>query len=57
MPRYRLTIEYDGTGYAGWQRQQNALAVQQVIEETLYRLTGERAPLTGENGTAPNSLG
>ena len=29
----QLTIEYDGTAYAGWQRQENALAVQQVVEE------------------------
>ena len=33
--RIKLTIEYDGTAYAGWQRQENALAVQQVIEEAL----------------------
>ena len=30
-----LTIAYDGTDYAGWQRQNNAVAVQQVLEETL----------------------
>ena len=38
--RVKLTIEYDGTNYAGWQRQENALAVQQVVEEALFRLTG-----------------
>ena len=40
--RIKLTLEYDGTAYAGWQRQQNALAVQQVVEEALARLTGRR---------------
>ena len=35
MPRIQLIIEYDGTNYAGWQRQENALAVQQVLEERL----------------------
>lgn len=33
MPRFKLTIEYDGTGFVGWQRQVNGLAVQQVMEE------------------------
>lgn len=33
MPRFKLTIEYDGTGFVGWQRQINGLSVQQVIEE------------------------
>lgn len=33
MPRYKLTIEYDGTAYHGWQRQDNATSVQQRIEE------------------------
>ena len=42
MRRIQLTIEYDGTNYAGWQRQSNALAVQQVLEEALSRLTGEQ---------------
>ena len=34
MKRMLLTVEYDGTAYAGWQRQRNALSVQQVLEET-----------------------
>ncbi len=39
--RIRLIIEYDGTNYAGWQRQQNALGVQQKLEEALRKLTNE----------------
>ncbi len=35
MPRVLLTIEYLGTRYAGWQRQENALAVQEVVEDAL----------------------
>ena len=38
MPRYKLTIEYDGTEYVGWQRQTNGLSVQEVIESALRRL-------------------
>ena len=36
-----LTLAYDGTNYAGWQRQENALAVQQVLEEALAKLLGQ----------------
>ena len=32
----KLTMEYDGTNYAGWQKQLNAVAVQQIIEEAIY---------------------
>ncbi|MBQ9210790.1 MAG: tRNA pseudouridine(38-40) synthase TruA [Clostridia bacterium] len=40
MKRILLSVEYDGTNYAGWQRQSNGLAVQQVLEEALARATG-----------------
>ena len=51
MRRIHLIIEYDGTRYAGWQRQANALAVQQVVEEKLQKLTGERIGVTGASRT------
>ncbi len=43
MPRYRLTLEYDGSPYCGWQRQAGDLSVQQVLEEAIERFSGERA--------------
>lgn len=45
MPRYRLILEYDGTGYVGWQRQDNGLSMQQVLEEAIERFCGERVTL------------
>ena len=51
MRRIRLIVEYDGTNYAGWQRQSNALAVQQVIEEALSKLTRERVVIHGASRT------
>jgi tRNA pseudouridine38-40 synthase len=47
---YRLIVSYRGTAYAGWQRQENALAVQQVVEEALARLLGSSFP--GGTGVA-----
>lgn len=38
MMSVRLVVEFDGTGYAGWQRQPNGLSVQQVVEEALAEL-------------------
>ena len=51
MKRILLRVEYDGTNYAGWQRQLNGLAVQQVLEEALQRATGERIVVTGASRT------
>lgn len=51
MHTIKLTIEYDGTAYVGWQFQPNGLAVQQVIEESLARLLGERVSLHSSGRT------
>jgi tRNA pseudouridine38-40 synthase len=40
MRTIKLTVEYDGTSYAGWQVQPNGLAIQQVLEETLAKILG-----------------
>lgn len=42
MPRYKLTIEYDGKPFCGWQRQADLMSVQQALEEALERFSGER---------------
>ncbi len=41
MTRWRLTIEYDGGPFMGWQRQEHGPSVQQTLEEALARMTGE----------------
>jgi tRNA pseudouridine38-40 synthase len=51
MPRYRLTLEYDGSPFSGWQRQENGPSVQAAIEEAIYKLSGERVTLTGAGRT------
>ncbi len=42
MPRYRITIEYDGTPFTGWQSQPGGKAVQDAIVGALLRMSGER---------------
>lgn len=49
--RYKLTIEYDGRNYAGWQRQDNALSVQQVLEEKLSEIFNAKITVTGSGRT------
>ena len=39
---FKMELSFDGTAYHGWQRQPNGVTVQEVVEEKLYRLFGER---------------
>ncbi|MEO1745076.1 MAG: tRNA pseudouridine(38-40) synthase TruA [Pseudomonadota bacterium] len=58
MPRYRLTIEYDGTPYVGWQRQTNGYAVQEAVETAILGFTKERISLqvAGRTDTGVHAL-
>jgi tRNA pseudouridine38-40 synthase len=51
VPRYKLTIEYDGTGFVGWQRQANGLSVQEALEAAVTRFCGERVTVHGAGRT------
>ena len=51
MRTIRLTLEYDGTAYSGWQRQPNGHAVQQVVEEALFELLGEHVTVRSSGRT------
>lgn len=51
MRRLRMVVGYDGTDYAGWQRQQNGISVQQRLEETLDRLFHEGTRIQGSGRT------
>jgi tRNA pseudouridine38-40 synthase len=45
VTRFRLTVEYDGRPYMGWQRQAHGPSVQQAIEESVRAITGEAVTL------------
>jgi tRNA pseudouridine38-40 synthase len=51
VPRYKLTIEYDGGGLCGWQRQANGLSVQEAVEAAIERFCGERVTVHGAGRT------
>jgi tRNA pseudouridine38-40 synthase len=51
MPRYRITIEYDGTPFVGWQVQASGRSVQGRITEAIQRFCGENVDLRGAGRT------
>jgi len=51
LPRYKLVIEYDGTPFVGWQRQENGRSVQQALEEAAERLCGAPTRIHGAGRT------
>ncbi|ETR78258.1 tRNA pseudouridine synthase A [Afipia sp. P52-10] len=51
MPRFKLTIEYDGAPFRGWQVQENDLTVQGVLEQAAKALCGEAVRVHGAGRT------
>lgn len=51
MPRVLLRLAYDGTAYAGWQRQDNATSIQALVEAALEPLAGAPVTVTGAGRT------
>jgi len=59
MPRYKLMLEYDGTPFVGWQRQDNGPSVQQALEAAAQALSGEfvTAHAAGRTDAGVHALG
>jgi len=51
MFNYKMTIQYDGTNYAGWQIQQNAVSVQEIISKSIKQIIQEEVNLIGSGRT------
>ncbi|ODT21268.1 MAG: tRNA pseudouridine(38-40) synthase TruA [Hyphomicrobium sp. SCN 65-11] len=51
MPRYRITIEYDGTPFLGWQTQADGKSVQGSLVEAIHKLGGETVEVRGAGRT------
>lgn len=59
MPRYKLTLEYDGAPFVGWQRQENGLSVQEALERAALAFCGESvtAIAAGRTDAGVHALG
>lgn len=59
MPRYKLTIEYDGAPFVGWQRQDNGPSIQVALEDAVFAFSGERVAIqaAGRTDTGVHALG
>ncbi len=51
MPRFRLDVEYDGSAFAGWQRQADQPSVQEAIERAIHAFCGETISIRGAGRT------
>ena len=51
MARWKLTIEYDGVPFVGWQRQENGPSVQAAVEQAILKLSGEAVTIVAAGRT------
>ncbi len=51
MPRYKMTIEYDGTDFCGWQKQKSGVSVQEELEKALAVFAREESEVYGSGRT------
>lgn len=51
MPRFKLTLAYDGTSFVGWQRQASGTSIQQLLEDVFALLEGQPVAVTGAGRT------
>jgi len=51
MPKYKILIEYDGSNFVGWQRQNNGLSIQSSIEEAIKKISSETVSVFGAGRT------
>jgi tRNA pseudouridine38-40 synthase len=51
LPRYRITVEYDGGPFVGWQRQDSGPSVQAALEDAVFAFTSERVTVHGAGRT------
>ena len=51
MHNFKMIVEYDGAAYCGWQRQKNGVSIQQILEDALAMIVGEKVTIVGSGRT------
>ena len=51
MPNYKITLEYEGSDFVGWQQQENGVSIQGEIQYALFKLTGNKVIVFGAGRT------
>src|SRR5882762_3078007 len=51
VPRYKVSVEYDGGPFVGWQRQDTGPSIQAALEDAIFAFTGERVHVRGAGRT------
>ena len=51
MSKYKIIIEYEGTNYVGWQKQNNGYSIQEELEKAIFKLSGEKISVFGAGRT------